>query len=59
MLPTWVNDFPVVWMIISCPNEIMKGNKEYKYDEAIAGNRASSLNNAELIFVLLLLSKVN
>ena len=37
----------------------MKGNKEYKYDEAIAGNRASSLNNAELIFVLLLLSKVN
>ena len=59
MFPTWVKDFPVVWMTISCPNEIMKGNKEYKYDEAIAGNRASSLNNAELIFVLLLLSKVS
>ena len=56
---TWVNDFPVVWMTISGPNDMIKGKRENKYEDAIAGNLASSRSNAELIFDFWVLSKVS
>ena len=57
MLLTWLSDLPMVWMTISGPYEMTNGNREYKYDDAMAGNRASSLSNAELTLNLLVLSK--
>ena len=53
---TWVNDFPVVWITMSGPNDMINGKRENKYDDAIAGNLASSRNNAELIFAFCVLS---
>ena len=59
LILTVVNDFPVVWMTISGPNDMIKGKRENKYDDAIAGNLASSRSNAELIFDFWVLSKVS
>ena len=41
---------------MSGPNDMINGKRENKYDDAIAGNLASSRNNAELILAFCVLS---